>query len=88
MKQLKDTLITKEYEKLQNVIENNVVNANATMAGIAHSLAHCYTFYSETQLINTEFEYYQAVKDIMNATQTYLDESKRVIDYIPGEIMP
>lgn len=92
MKQLKDTLITKrEYEKLQNVIENNVVNANATMAGIAHSLAHYYTFYSETQLINTEFEYYQAVtrEDIMNATQTYLDESKRVIiDYIPEEIMP
>ena len=43
---LKTTMITeKELEKLRNQIENDFINSNSRMKGIAESLANYYIFY-------------------------------------------
>ena len=49
----KDLITEREYEKLQNIFENNFVNSNSSMAGIANSLARNYMLYGNTNLINT-----------------------------------
>ena len=59
---LQTELITDyEYQKLQNIIENNFVNSNSTMAGIANSLARYYMLYDDTNLINSEIDIYKSI---------------------------
>ena len=53
-------LITeREFEKLQNKYENQFVNSNASIEGIANSLARYYMLYGDINLINNEIEYLQ-----------------------------
>ncbi len=76
----------REYEKLQNQIEANFILENSNMEGIALSLADCYTFYKDTDLINKSIELYRAVtrEDIRQAAQRYLDKNQRLeLDYLP-----
>ncbi|MGC9471515.1 MAG: M16 family metallopeptidase [Bacteroidales bacterium] len=86
---LKTELITeREFEKLRNQIENNMVNSNATMASRAHNLATYYTYYRNTGLINTEIEKYMAVsrEDIRRVAQEYFNPENRVVlYYLPGK---
>ena len=76
----------KEYQKLINQKESEIVNQNTSMAGIAHNLATYHTFFGNTDLINTVIEKYKCVTkmDIKRVAQTYLDKEKRVIlHYLP-----
>ena len=86
---LQTTLISeKEFQKLQNIMENKFVNSNSTMAGIANSLARFYMLYGDTNLINKESEIYQAItrEDIQFVANKYLNKHQRVIiDYYPEE---
>ncbi|WP_233890398.1 M16 family metallopeptidase, partial [Tenacibaculum piscium] len=51
----------KAYQKLQNKFENNFVNANASVEGIANSLARYHVLYGDTNLINTEIDIYRSI---------------------------
>lgn len=86
---LKTELITKkEYQKLQNIFENNFVNSNETQQGIAASLATYYTLYNgQTDLINKEIDIYKNIsrEEIKEVANKYLNKNQRLdLDYLPG----
>lgn len=76
----------REYEKLLNVFENNFVNANASMEGIAHSLVTYQMFYGDTNLINTEIDIYRSItrEEIREVARKYLNPHQRLrLEYLP-----
>ncbi len=86
---LKTTLISeKEYEKLQNTMENNLADAYTTQQGIASALATFYTLYQgQTNRINKELAIYKNItrKEIKAVANKYLDKSRRLnLNYLPG----
>ena len=84
---LKMELISeREYDKLQNIFENNFVNSNSSMAGIANSLARNYMLYGNTDLINSTIDIYRSItrEEIKDVANKYLNKNNRVlIDYLP-----
>lgn len=84
---LQDNLISeRDLQKLHNKFENNFINANSSIAGIAHSLAKYYLLYDDTNLINTEIDIYNSItrEEIRAVAKKYLKPNKRlVLDYLP-----
>jgi len=81
-----DLISEKEYEKLQNKFENRFVNANATIQGIANSLARYHTLYGNTNLINDEIKIYRSItrEEIREVAKKYLNKNQRlVLKYLP-----
>ncbi|UCE69161.1 MAG: insulinase family protein [Flavobacteriaceae bacterium] len=80
----------RDYQKLLNKFENNFVNSNSTIAGIAGSLATNYMLYGDTSLINKEIEIYRSItrEEIRDVAIKYLKPTQRaVIEYLPGDKM-
>lgn len=78
----------KDYQKLQNKFENQFVNANSSVAGIASSLAEFYVYYGDTNLINNEINVYRSItrEEIQNVAKKYLNPNQRVeLEYLPKE---
>lgn len=78
----------KDYQKLQNKFENNFVNSNSSISGIANSLARYYMLYDDTSLINNEIDIYRSItrEEITAVATKYLKPSQRVeLDYLPQE---
>ncbi len=76
----------KDYQKLQNKFETDFVNSNASVEGIANSLAEYYTFFGDTNLINTEIDVYRSIsrEEIQAVAKKYLNKNQRlVLDYLP-----
>jgi predicted Zn-dependent peptidase len=76
----------RDYQKLQNKIENAFVNSNASVEGIANSLARYYMLYDDTNLINTEIDVYRSItrKEIKDVANKYLNPNQRlVLEYLP-----
>ena len=76
----------RDYQKLQNKIENGFVNSNASIEGIANSLARYYMLYDDTNLINTEIDIYRSItrEEIKDVASKYLNDNQRVVmDYLP-----
>ena len=76
----------KDYQKLQNKFETDFVNSNASVEGIANSLAEYYTFFRDTNLINTEIDVYRSIsrEEIQAVAKKYLNKNQRlVLDYLP-----
>lgn len=76
----------KDFQKLQNKFETDFVNSNASVEGIANSLAEYYTFYRDTNLINTEIDVYRSItrEEIQAVAKKYLNKNERlVLDYLP-----
>ncbi|MBS9523761.1 insulinase family protein [Litoribacter alkaliphilus] len=76
----------RDFQKLQNIIENNLVSKNSTMAGIAQNLAEARVFYGETDYINQELDNYRKVtrEDIQRVANEYLTLDGRVVlHYLP-----
>jgi predicted Zn-dependent peptidase len=75
-----------EFQKVRNQIETQFVSSNATMAGIAESLANYEVYFGDANLINTELARYQKVtrEDLLNVAKKYLNKDNRVtLYYVP-----
>lgn len=73
----------KEFTKLQNQFENEYVDKNNRMLGVAENLADGYTFFKNTNEINTELEELRKItrQDIMNVAKKYMNKNQRVLLY-------
>lgn len=76
-----------DYQKLQNKFENQFVNSNSSVEGIANSLARNFMLYGDTSLINKEIDIYRSItrEEIKSVANTFLKPTQRVvIDYLPS----
>lgn len=77
----------KDYQKLQNKFENQYVNSNDNVEGIADNLATYYMLYGDINLINTEIDIYRSItrEEIQAVAKKYLNPNQRMIlDYVPA----
>ncbi len=72
-----------EFNKLQNQFENQFLDKNTRMLGVAENLADGFTFYKNTNTINTELDEIRKVtrEDIQAVAKKYLNPNQRVILY-------
>jgi zinc protease len=76
----------RDYQKLQNQFENDFVNSNSSVEGIANSLARYNVLFGDTNLINTEIDIYRSItrEDIQAVAKKYLNPNQRLIlEYLP-----
>ena len=76
----------RDYQKLLNKFENGFVSSNASVKGIANSLARYYMLYGDTNLINNEIEIYRSItrEEIREVANKYLNTNQRlVLEYLP-----
>jgi len=81
-----DLISEKDYQKLQNQFENQFVNENSSVEGIAENLAKYYLLYGDISLINTDIGIYHSItrEEIRAVAKKYLNPNQRLIlDYIP-----
>ena len=81
-----DLISDREYEKLQNEFENSFISTNASMSGIANSLASYYLLHDNVNLINERLDIYKSItkEEIRDVANKYLNkDSRAVIDYLP-----
>ncbi len=86
-----DLISEKDYQKLQNKFDNNFVDTNSTIEGIANNLASYYLLYKDVNLINTEIEIYHSItrEEIREVAKKYLNPNQRLLlDYIPAKAKP
>ncbi|MGB6094019.1 MAG: pitrilysin family protein [Moheibacter sp.] len=82
VKKLQTELISeREYEKLLNKLENNYVNSNSNIEGVAHSLAEYYLLYGDVNLINNEMDIYRSItrEEIRDVANKYLNDNQRLV---------
>ncbi|MEM8520228.1 pitrilysin family protein [Flavobacterium sp. PL12] len=78
----------KDLQKLQNKFENQYVDSNSTIDGIADNLASFYLLYGDVNLINTEIDIYNSItrEEIRDVAKKYLNPNQRlVLDYVPSK---
>jgi zinc protease len=76
----------KDYQKLQNIIDNQFVNNNANLEGIAENLAKYHLLYGDVNLINTEINLFHSItrEEIREVARRYLNPNQRLLlDYVP-----
>ncbi|APX99142.1 M16 family metallopeptidase [Lacinutrix venerupis] len=76
----------RDYQKLQNKFENDFVNSNSSISGIANSLARYYMLYDDVNLINNEIDIYRSItrEEIQAVAKKYLNPNQRVVlEYLP-----
>jgi predicted Zn-dependent peptidase len=76
----------RDYQKLINQFENQFVSSNASIAGIAESLASYYLLYGDINLINKEIDIIRSItrEEIQAVAKKYLSPNQRVeIEYLP-----
>jgi zinc protease len=79
----KQLISPEEFTKLQNQFENAFVDKNNRMLGVAENLADGYTFFKNTNNVNTELDEIRKVtrEDIMNVVKKYLNKNQQVLLY-------
>jgi predicted Zn-dependent peptidase len=86
---LKEKLISqRDYQKLLNKFENGFVSSNASVEGIANSLARYYMLFGDTNLINSEIDIYRSItrEELREVANKYLNTNQRlVLEYLPEE---
>jgi len=86
---IQNGLITEnDYQKLQNKFENQFVNSNASIQGVANSLVRNYLLYDDVNLINNEIDIYRSItrEDIQRVAKKYLNPNQRVeLEYLGKE---
>lgn len=84
IKQVQDEgLSDQDFTKLKNIMENNIVSSNSSMAGIAENLAEAHAIYGDANYINKVMDAYSKVtkEDIQRVAKEYLDLKGRVVLY-------
>jgi len=84
----KELVSEEEFTKLRNQAESDFISQNAKIAGIAENLATNYTYFRNTNLVNTELEKYEKVsrEDLQRVANKYLTKNNRVVVYyLPKE---
>jgi zinc protease len=82
-----DLISEKNFQKLQNTYDNQFVNANSNLEGIAENLAKYHMLYGDINLINSEIELYHSItrEEIREVAKKYLNPNQRLIlDYVPS----
>ncbi len=77
----------KDLQKLKNKFENQYVNSNASIEGIAENLASYYMLYGDVNLINSEIDIYRSItrEEIRDVAKKYLNPNQRLLlDYVPA----
>lgn len=75
-----------DFQKVRNKFENSFVASNASVQGIASSLATNYMLMDDTNRINTELDIINSItkEEIRAVAKKYLAKDRRVIiDYLP-----
>ena len=89
IKKIQTELISeRDFQKIQNKLENQFVNSNASVERIAGSLAQYYMLYGDTNLINNEIDIYRSItrEDIKTVANKYLNPNQRLLlEYLPKE---
>tara|TARA_B100001057_G_scaffold500997_1_gene619571 strand:+ start:864 stop:2183 length:1320 start_codon:yes stop_codon:yes gene_type:complete len=76
----------RDFQKIQNKLENSFVNSNSSIQGVANSLARYYMLYGDISLINNEIDIYRSIKreEIQQVARKYLNPNQRLIlEYLP-----
>jgi len=88
IKKVQTELISeRDFQKLQNAIENAYVSQNSDLETLAENLATYHMIYKDVNLINTEIQKYQAVtrEKIKEVANKYFQQNNRLIlDYVPA----
>ena len=82
----KEFISERDYQKLLNKFENGFVSANASIEGVANSLARYHMLYGDTNLINNEIDIYRSItrEEIRDVANKYLNSNQRlVLEYLP-----
>lgn len=82
-----DLISEKDFQKLQNTYDNQFVNANSNLEGIAENLATYHLLYGDINLINSQIELYHSItrEEIREVAKKYLNPNQRLIlDYVPS----
>ena len=86
LKMQNELISERDFQKLQNQFENNFVNSNSSISGIANSLAKYYLLYDDVNLINNEINIYRSVtrEEIQTVAKKYLNPNQRIeLEYLP-----
>jgi predicted Zn-dependent peptidase len=78
----------RDMQQLQNKFENQFMNSNATVEGIAENLATYYLLYGDVNLINKDLATYHSItrEEIRDVAKKYLNPSQRLLlDYVPAK---
>jgi predicted Zn-dependent peptidase len=79
----KDLIPEKEFQKLKNQVENQIVTKNSTIANRANTLAENYTYFKDANRINTDLKKYLEVtqEDLKRVANEYFRKDNRVVLY-------
>jgi predicted Zn-dependent peptidase len=83
-----DLISEKDLQKIKNKYENNYVEGNSSVEGIAENLASFYLLYGDVNLINTELDMYRSItrEEIRDIAKKYLNPNQRlVLNYVPAK---
>lgn len=88
VKMQEELISERDFQKLQNQFENQFVNSNSSVSGIANSLAKYYMLYNDINLINNEINIYRSItrEEIQTIAKKYLNPNQRLeLEYLPVE---
>ena len=83
-----DLISERDLEMLKNKFDNQFVQANSTIEGVADNLATYYMLYGDVNLINTEVDMYHSItrEEIRDMAKKYLKPNQRLIlNYVPAK---
>lgn len=86
-----DLISEEDYQKLMNQYENDFVEANSRMIGVAGNLAEGYAFYKNTNHINEQLKEYKKItrEQVREVARKYLNKNQRlVLYYLPETSKP
>lgn len=84
VQKVRENLISEsDFQKLRNQLENDFVDKNSRMLGIAENLADAYTFHKNTNYVNEELGLYLKItrEQIRDVARKYLNPNQRVVLY-------